>query len=260
MSTIQFNARKKFHLLQAKTRNWETKPEHLEHYRIIFVMSGEGNFILADQIRNYARHGIIFLKPGQRVIFQEDRETEVFMIAFDTYLAEDFQRKKAYTPDFADTYKQAENLCNAPRLIQGKALQNEHDEQMINYLISQMSFEVIQRSVSHVKLIQGSVDLFVTILARNNFASKKIDEKASQQTVADGMIEYLRQELHQNKSIRIPELLMRFNISEEAANLCIMNKTGMSLRNFIFKYKADLFKSRMLKIDVLELSPYLRPH
>ncbi|NIJ52494.1 hypothetical protein [Dyadobacter arcticus] len=259
MPAIKFHARKKFHLLQSKTRNWESNPEHLEHYRIIFVMSGEGNFILNNQMRGYSRQGIILLKPGQRLLFQEDRETEVFMIAFDSCLAENFQGKKALTPNFADTYKQAENLCTNNRLTQGRPLQSEHDGQTIAYLIQQMSFEVMQRSASYIKLIQGSVELFVTVLARNNFESKKTEEKISQQTLADAIIEYLRNELHLNKNIRIPELLLRFNISEEGANLCIMNQTGMSLRNFIFKYKADLFKSRLLKVDVLELSPYLRP-
>jgi hypothetical protein len=258
MPAIKFHARRKFYLLQSKTRNWETCPHHLEHYRTIFIMSGEGSFILHNQMRSYFRHGMIFLKPGETILFQEDLETEVFMIAFDTSMADDFQAKKTLTPDFADTYRQIETLCNNNHLSQGQPLQNEHDGQTVSYLISQISYEVIQRPVSYVKLIQGSVELFVTILARNNVDGKKTAEKSPRQNLTDAMIQYLRNELDQNKTVRVPELLLRFNISEEAANLCMINQTGMSLRNFIIKYKSDLFKSRMLKVDVLDLSPYLQ--
>lgn len=258
MSSIKFSVRKKFHLFQSRTRVWETNPTQLDHYRIIFILSGEGQFILNGTMCSYSRNGILFLKPGQQPVFQEDKDTEIFVIAFDTYLEDDFQKKKKLSPDFADTYKLAENLCNGIRLSQGQSITNDRDSQTVNYLISQIAFEVTQRPASHVKLIRGSIEMIVTILARNNFESKKTEEKTSRQVLTEHMIEYLRNELHQNKSIRVPEFLFRFNVSEEVANLCILNQTGMSLRNFIFKYKSDLFKSRMLKVDVMELSPYLR--
>jgi hypothetical protein len=256
---IQFNAHKKYHLLQSKTKVWETHNELTPHYRMIFIRSGEGKFSLEGKLYDYVKQGVILLRPGQHPIFQEDDNAEIFVIAFDTWLADDFLQKKEFSPDFADTYKQAENLCNSIRLSQGRPLQNERDAQTVVYLINQILFEVTQQPTSHNKLIRGSIDLIVIILARNNFESKKIEEKTSQQHLADGIIGYLRNQLHENKNIRIPELLMHFNISEEVANLCVLNQTGMSLRNFIFKYKADLFKSRMLKVDIMELSPYLHP-
>lgn len=259
MSPIQFNAHKKYHLVQCKTRIWESGRELSSHYRILFITSGEGQFSLDGRLYDYARQGIIFLRPHQHPIFQEDPDSELFMIAFDTWLAEDFQQKKAFSPDFADTYKQAEHICDSVRLTQGRPLQHERDAQTIVYLINQILFEVTQQPTSHNKLIRGSIDLIVTILARNNFESKKVEEKANRQHLAGMIIEYLRNELHANRNIRVPELLMHFSISEEVANLCVMNQTGMSLRNFIFKYKADLFKSRMLKVDVMELSTYLHP-
>ena len=259
MSVIKFSAHKKFHLLQIKTRAWETGPEQLQHYRIIFILSGQGQFALESTIHSYAKSGIIYLKPGQQPVFQEDNNTEILIIGFDTYLADDFQRKKKFSPDFADTYKQAENLCRSILLPQGKPLANERDGQTVNYLVSQICFEITQRPSSHLKLIKGSIDLIVTMLARNNFTIRKPEEKTSQQVLTEHLVEYVRQELHHNRSVRIPEVLLRFNISEEVANLHVMNRTGMSLRNFIFKYKADLFKSRLLKVDVMELSPYLRP-
>lgn len=259
MSAVKFNIHKKFHLLQCKTRNWEASPADLLCYRLIFIVSGQGQFVLDGKIHSYAKSGLIFLKPDQQPVFQEDRGTEIFIIAFDTYLAYDFQKKKASDPDFADTYKQAEKLCSDYRLTQGKPLPNDRDGQTIAYLINQIAFEITQKPSSHLKLIKGSIDMIVTILARNNFETKKTEEKPTQQMLTERIVEYLKTELNHNKTIRIPELLMHFNISEEVANLCMMNRTGMSLRNFIFKYKADLFKSRLLKVDVAEISPYLRP-
>lgn len=260
MSTIQFNAHKKYHLVQCKTRVWESGRELSEHYRIIFIRSGEGQFSLDGKLQAYTKHGVIFLRPEQHPIFQEDPDTEIFMIAFDTWLAEDFQQKKAFSPDFADTYKQAEHICESVRLTQGQPLKHERDAQTIVYLINQILFEVTQQPTSHNKLIRGSIDLIVTVLARNNFETKKVEEDTSAQNLAGAIVDYLRNQLHDNKNVRVPELLMHFNISEDVANLCVMNRTGMSLRNFIFKYKADLFKSRMLKVDVMEISTYLRPN
>ncbi|MEO6282310.1 MAG: hypothetical protein ABIN80_01250 [Dyadobacter sp.] len=260
MSSIKLSVRKRFHLFRSRTRVWETSPVQLDHYRIIFIMSGHGQFILNGSMSSYSHHGILFLKPGQQPVFQEDKDTEIFVIAFDTYLGDDFQKKKAFSPDFADTYKLAENLCNGIRMSQGQPIPNERDNQTVHSLISQVTFEVAQRPASHIKLIRGSIEMIVTILARNNFESKKAGEKTSRDVLTDQMIEFLRNELHQNKSIRVPEFLLRFNVSEDVANICILNQTGMSLRNFIFKYKSDLFKSRMLKVDVIELSPYLQRH
>ncbi|MGN7887663.1 hypothetical protein ACN9ML_30305 [Dyadobacter endophyticus] len=244
-------------MLQSKTRVWETHNDLTPHYRIIFIRNGEGHFSLDGKLYEYAEQGIILLGPGHHPIFQEDVSAEIFILAFDTWLSDDFLQKKEFSPDFADIYKQAEHLCSSVRLTQGKPVQNERDAQTISYLINQILFEVTQQPTSHNKLIRGSIDLIVTILARNNFECKKVDEKASRQNLAEAIIGYLRDELHQNKSIRVPELLMRFNISEDVANLCVLNITGMSLRNFIFKYKADLFKSRMLKVDISEITSYL---
>ncbi|WP_031526567.1 hypothetical protein [Dyadobacter crusticola] len=260
MSVVKFSAHKKFNLLQCKTNCWESTPEDLLHYRIIYVLSGEGQFVLDGNIYSYSPAGLIALKPGQQPVFEENKRTEIFIFAFDNYLATDFHTKKARNADFADTYKQAENFCNNNRLTPGKPLRNERDSETVNYLVNQISFEITQRPSSHIRLIKGSIDLIVTILLRNNFETKRVEEKSTEQVLTDRIVEYLRSELNQNKTIRVPELLFKFNISEEAANLYMLNRTGMSLRNFIFKYKADLFKSRLLKVDVTELSPYLRPH
>ena len=257
MSAVRFSAHKKFHLFQCRTKVWESWPELLNHFRIVFILSGKGQFILDRKMYSYASNGIIFLKPDEHPIFQEDKDTEVFVIAFDTYLSEDFQKKKVHSPDFADTYKQAENLCSELRLQQGRPLNNVRESQTISFLINQISFEITQKPASHIKLTKGSIDLIMTILARNNFETKKTEEITSQQSLTDSIIEYLRNQLDQNKSVRVQELLLHFNVAEEVANLCVLNQTGMSLRNFIFKYKSDLFKSRMLKVDIEEISPYL---
>jgi hypothetical protein len=258
MPASTFSVNKKFHLLQSRTRIWESK-DQLEHYRIVFIQAGEGHFLLGTSIYNYQPGGLMFLCPGEHPVFQEDDETEILLIAFDTYLSSDFQRKKALHPDFADTYKQVENLCNNLKYSQGKPLANERDAAATGYLFGQIAFEMMQLPAPHFKLIMNSIEMLVTILARNNFENRSGKANSNQQLLTEHLIEYLRNELHQNKTIRIPEVLMRFNISEEAANLCMMNRAGMSLRNFIMKYKADLFKSRMLKMDIVELSPYLRP-
>ncbi|MBE9464457.1 hypothetical protein ACFP1I_05280 [Dyadobacter subterraneus] len=257
MPAIKFNAHKKFHLLQSKTRIWESCNEQLEHYRIIFILSGQGKFILDGEICCYFQKGIIFLRPGQQPIFQEDKETEIFVIAFDTYLAEDFQKKKLFSPDFADTYKQAENLCNNFVLIQGRPIPNEREGKTITYMIVQILFELGQQPASHLKMIKGCIEMIVTVLARNNYRSQPAENQHKESELTESIIEYIKGELLQKKTIRIPNLLLMFNISEEVLNLYIMNRTGMSLRNFIFKFKADLFKAQMLKVDIGELVGYL---
>ncbi|MCE7064969.1 hypothetical protein [Dyadobacter sp. CY326] len=254
MTAIKFSAQKKFHLLQCKTRSLNERPEHLSHYRVLFVISGEGKFVLNHEIHSYCPQGVIFLEPEQKPLFQEDKVTEAFMIAFDTHLADDFQKKKALTPDFADTYKLAENICKNLRIRQGQPIRDERDAQMVHYLVNQISYELTQQPASYLKLIKSSIDLIVNILARNNYASKMADENSIQQFTADSMVTYLKTELERNKTIRVNELLSRFNISEEAANLCMLHSTGMSLRNFILKYKTDLFKSRLLKMDISQPS------
>ncbi|MCF0054621.1 hypothetical protein [Dyadobacter sp. CY356] len=256
MPAIQFKAHKRFHLLQSKTRIWESCREQLEHYRIIFILSGHGKFILDGEIYCYFPKGIIFLKPGQQPVFQEDKETEIFVIAFDTYLEEDFQKKKLFSPDFADTYKQAENLCNSFVLTQGRPIPNEREGKTITYLIVQILFELGQQPASHLKMIRGSIEMIVTVLARNNYKTQ-LAEKHNEIELTDSIVEYIKSELLQKKTIRIPSLLLKFDTSEEILNLCIMNRTGMSLRNFIFKFKSDLFKAQMLKVDVGELVGYL---
>ena len=256
MPAIQFNAHKRFHLLQSKTRIWESYKEQLEHYRIIFILSGHGEFILDREIYSYFPKGVIFLKPGQLPIFQEDKETEIFVIAFDTYLAEDFQKKKLFSPDFADTYKQAENLCNNFVLIQGSPVSNEREGKTITYLIVQILFELGQQPASHLKMIKGSIEMIVTVLARNNYKTQ-LAVKRNENELTDSIVEYIRGELLQKKTIKIPALLIMFDTSEDILNLYIMNRTGMSLRNFIFKFKSDLFKAQMLKVDVGELVGYL---
>jgi len=257
MPPIQFNAHKRYHLLKSTTRLWESCGEQRKDYRLIFILSGKGKFILDGQIHAYQPKGIIFLQIEQQLLFQQDKETEIFVIAFDTYLADDFQKKKQFSPDFADTYKQAEHLCTALQLTQGQPVSNQKDSQTVSFMISQILFELGQQPASHLKMIRGCIELIVTVLARNNFKHSKIHSKPLENDLTDAIVEHLKEELLQNRTIRIPNVLLKFNISEDVANLCVLNRTGMSLRNFIFKYKADLFKARMLKRDVMEFASYL---
>ena len=100
MSSLKFSARKAFHLLQCKTRNWEASYEHTPDYRFVFVLAGEGRFILNHEIHSYCQGGIIFLQPGELPVFQEDMVTEVLVIAFEPY--SDAENKRSYT-DFSET-------------------------------------------------------------------------------------------------------------------------------------------------------------
>jgi len=258
MTAIRFSAHKRFHLLKTKTRVWEPGIELIEHHRIIIILSGQGKFILDGSIYTYTPNGTVVLKARQKPVFQEDKETEVFVIAFDTHLAEDFQRKKLFSPDFADIYKQAENLCNTVRLTQGKPIANKQDEKTVTFLISQLLFEIGQQPVAHLRVVKDCISMLVTVITRNNFESKKAEDSHCQDPLTESILNYLENELRSGKTVRIAHLLLMLNISEEVANLCIINRTGMSLRNFIFQYKADLFKARMLKVDVADIAPYIQ--
>ena len=257
MPPIQFNAHKRYHLLKSTTRLWESRSDQHKDYRIIFILTGKGKFILDGRIHAYQPKGVIFLKIKQQLIFQEDKETEIFVITFDTHLAEDFQKKKQFSPDFADTYKQAEHICSASQLIQGQPIPNQKDSKTISFMIDQILFELSQQPASHLKMIRSCIEMIVTVLTRNNFKHSKMQDKPLENDLTEAIIEHLKDELLQNRTIRIPGVLLKFNISEDVANLCVLNRTGMSLRNFIFKYKADLFKARMLKRDIMELASYL---
>ncbi|MCF2489163.1 hypothetical protein [Dyadobacter sp. CY347] len=248
MSSIKFTVRKQFHLLLCKTRNWEASYEFASHYRLVFVTGGDGQFILNYEMHNYCQGGVILLKPDEMPVFQEDISTEVLVIAFNSPARADVAEN--HMSEFAETYKQVENIFKNLRVRQGKPVSNERDADTIRYLVEQITFELTQQQALFLKLIKGSVALIVNTLARNNFEFRKAEEPEAQLKLSEALVEHLKNELRNGKTIRVPELLMKFNISEEAANLCMLNSTGMSLRNFIFKYKTDLFKSRTLKMDV----------
>ncbi|GGC15104.1 hypothetical protein GCM10011325_47410 [Dyadobacter sediminis] len=174
--------------------------------------------------------------------------TEVLVIAFDSLVCAD--REQKHVAEFVETYKQVENIFRNLCVRQGKLVSNERDADTIRYLVEQITFELTQQQASFLKLIKGSISLIVNILVRNNFDFHKVEEPEGQQKLSEALVEHLKHELENRKTIRVTELLMKFNISEETANLYMLNKTGMSLRNFIFKFKTDLFKSRALKFDV----------
>jgi hypothetical protein len=248
MSSIKFSVRNQFHLLFCKTRNWETSFEFASYYRLVFVIAGDGRFILNHQLHSYCQGGIILLKRNEIPVFQEDMATEVLMIAFDS--PKRSSGGSRHVAEFAETYKQMENIFENLRIRQGKQVCNERDAETVRFLARQITFELAQQQASFLKLIKGSIALIVNTLTRNNFEFGKAEEPDAQQKLSDELVEHLKAELESRKTIRVAELLMKFNISEEAANLCMLNSTGMSLRNFIFKYKTDLFKSRTLKMKI----------
>jgi hypothetical protein len=252
MSGISLRINKEYSILQIKTKTWETTPADLEKYRLIFILTGNGHFVLDRNMFPYKQNGFIGLKPGERCIFQEDPETEILQISFDKPQDAASQQKKVIMSRFPETYKKAEKLCNNLLLSPGQNLRHERDDETIRFLIQQISFEMAQKATSHIKMITGSIEMILTILTRNNFPIRKTKDKESEQTLADSIVAYLCQELQQKKNIRIAELLDRFGVSEELANLCVLNKTGMSLRSFIVKSKTDLFKSRMTKMDLTQ--------
>jgi len=258
MPAVKFSAHKRFHIIKSTTRLWDTSTELIQHLRFLYILSGEGHFSLDGKIYSYCPKGIILLRVGQKPVFQQDNETAVLVIAFDTFLSEDFLKKKSFSPDFADTYKQAEHLCEMPLLTLGLPVPNKQDRVAIANLTGILLGEIQQKPAHHIKLIRSCIEMIVTLLGRNNIRYLEKEQNPHEDTLAEMIIEHLTGELLLNKPVKIPDLLIKFNSSEDVVNICIQNRTGMSLKKLILRYKTDLFKSRMLKMDIITLTPYLQ--
>jgi AraC-like DNA-binding protein len=259
MPEFKFNAHKRFHIVRSNTHAWEPSQELTQHNRFLFILSGEGILNLDGQRYAYLPQGVILLKPDQRPVLQENTLTELFVIAFDTFLAEDFQQKKSLYPDFADIYKQAEHICEEAVLEQGKQIPVQKDVAAIDNLISLMSEELMQRRDHHYKIVRNCIEMVVNILMRNNIRCHKHGQSDKEDELCNQLIQYITSEILNNRTVKISDLQIHFNVSEDVINICLLNRTGMSFKKFIRKYQLDLFKSKMLKTDLSFLAPYLQP-
>lgn len=256
MPQFKYTANKRFYIVRSKTHIWEPSAEHIEHTRFLFILSGSGVFNLDGKRYSYMPQGVILLKPGQRPTFQENDKTELFIIAFDTRMAEDFQKKKALYPDFADIYKQAERICECAVLQQGKPIPVANDQNTIDYLISLMSHELMQRRDHHYKIVRTCIEMMVTIVNRNNILYQEENQPDQEEDFTELLLKYITDEVLENRTVKISDVQIKLGVSEDVINISLLNRTGMSFRKFIRKVKIDLFRAKMLNADLTSTTLY----
>jgi AraC family L-rhamnose operon regulatory protein RhaS len=248
---LELSVYNKFNLVVCDSREWEKVQSQYDFFKIAFVLEGKGTLVLKGDVYTYEKDSFFLIGPGVNHSFSSKEKTRLFVITVSLLASGKTKRKPTNISPYYDLLKQVETIFSHRNFTQGKVIENATDRKFTSQLIEQIAFEMQHRPDSYKAVIKSSVFLLVHVVTRN-IEDAGLDEKNDYKWEVDQIIQYIKEHIHDNQKLKIEVISNKFGLSPDCINENLRVLTGSSLKKYILNYKTDLFKSRLLHIDVNE--------
>ena len=245
----ELNIHNKCILASLESSELESLCTYRDRLRVIVILEGSGKATINDAPYSYQKDSIFILRPHQNISLQTFGKTKIFSI-ISGLSQKSATREKPYVTTFATMFGQIESLVSNKLFVQGKIMERSIDRESANQIIKLITHEMQHRPDSYKEIIRNSVFTLIHMLDRNIQYVRKYIPVRQFHPETDRILEYIKRQLQLNHKFDIQEVASSFNISEECVNESLVARTGFTFKKFIIKYRTDLFKSRLLKMDV----------
>lgn len=222
---------------------------YTDRLRVILILEGYGKAMLDKIPYSYQKDSIFILRAQQNISFQMFERTKMFTI-ISGLSPKSALKEKPYVTTFSTMFSQIESLVSNKSFVQGKIIERSIDRESASQIIKLITHEMQNRPASYKEIIRNSVFTLIHMLDRNIQYVRKHIPVRQFHPETDRIMEYIKRQLKLNNKFDIQEVASSFNVSEECVNESLIAKTGFTFKKFIVKYRTDLFKSRLLKMDV----------
>ena len=245
----KFDLQNRLYLVSGEGENLENVPSWSNQFRIVFVCTGTGTATLDGDSFRYDAGCLFFLKPRQKFYFSTLEKNEVFALYF-RHLPVTSGISPGAIDGFSNFYKHLQYIFVTMQATQAVRINGGSDQNAVENLIHLIVVEMSDIQKTSGEIIKNGVFLLISILLRNLNNPKQIKSEAVYHPEIDSILNYIKEQISQNKKVDLTDIENRFHMRTESIEKGVIAKTGLSFKKYIVKSKMDLFKNRLLKIDV----------
>jgi AraC-like DNA-binding protein len=230
-----------FNIYHFEAEKWQHPVHNHTYFEIIFILKGKGVHDINGNKFKYKRGDVFLLGPEDYHSFDITSVTEFCYIRF----MESFSKYSVLDKDkgWQQTVKL---LLHSSFQSKGSIVQDENEKQRLQYLLSVLQDEYMNRYDSHFEVMRDSLmKAIMTILARNVFKYALPNAKVSTSSVED-IVGYIRENIYKPEHLKIEHLCKQFNYSNTYLSIFFKKLTGEPLKQYIIKHKLKLIETRLL--------------
>ena len=246
---VKFDLQNKISLFTCEAPDLEQISILPNQFRIIFVLAGEGNVLLDNDLIEYDQNNILLVRPEEQIIFFANEKTKVFIIEGDIFKNTSLKPGRPAN-GFANLFKHIQYIFFKSDSARCITIKSDADQNSVNNLILLITLEIDYNRKSSEEIIKNSVFLLINILESNLHDFKHTLNQPVRHEEVDLILNYIKEQIHKNKEVNVKEIENHFKSTITNIDRGIMAKTGLSFKNFVVKSKVEHFKNRLLKIQV----------
>lgn len=230
---------------------WEYGTHRHSFFEIVYIISGEGTHILNSEIYPYRENSLFILTPSDTHSFDIFSKTEFCIITFNKIYFSKEKSAKGELIDFSELFKKIEFILYNAGHLRHHFFTDGSDLSFVQSLIQRLVFEIREKGLFYESVIQNSVVLLLSLLARN--VQKNLTAHSKQvpaESAIGEILLYIQQHIYQNDKLKIENLADRFAKSKNHLSVYFKAETGDTIKDYIINYKLALVKVRLLHSDL----------
>jgi AraC family L-rhamnose operon regulatory protein RhaS len=234
-----------------EVETWEYGTHRHSFFEIVYILSGEGTHILNGENYPYSENSLFILTPSDTHSFDIASKTAFCIITFNKIYFSKEKSTQGELIDFSELFKKIEFILYNSGHLRHHFLTDHSDLSFVQSLIQRLVFEIREKGLFYESVIQNSVVLLLSLLARNVQKSLATHSKQVPAESAIGeILLYIQQHIYQNDKLKIENLADRFAKSKNHLSVYFKAETGDTIKDYIINYKLALVKVRLVHSDL----------
>lgn len=235
---------KQFHQLvidDFEAEKWPHPRHNHNHYELIFIAAGAGIHALNALSIPYKKGDLYLLGPEDEHEFSIQQKSRFIYFKFTGLYA-------SHQPDIAipaNWNKEVDALLHSPLRKNGNLLHHENDRKLVQQLMEVIVAEDAHETLLHEKIIFQLFSTIMLIIKRNKQLQPVARENKEKSGFARQLVEYIALNIYTPKLITHKALGEYFNYSPYYIGALFKDTMGMSLREYIRKFRLQLIKDRL---------------
>jgi AraC family transcriptional regulator, L-rhamnose operon regulatory protein RhaS len=240
-----FSLYQEFDISVHENDQWEFGTHKHSFFELVFILEGSGTHILNDNRYAYSKGSLFLLTPEDYHSFEIKDRTTFCIIAFNKiYFSK--ERTQDKLTDFSDFFKLLEIVFYNANYLQNEPIRKEEDKFLATILIKNLIWELREKSFFYNAIIQNSVFLLLTIIARNiqEHLGKDLKKANPKSEIAD-ILAYVQQNIYRKDKLKSDVIAAHFCKSKNYISEYFKVQTGEGLKDYILKHRVNLAKIRL---------------
>lgn len=211
---------------------WQHPVHNHNHFELIFVHKGAGNHCISNMVVPFEGPTVFFLGPSDAHHFELHQPTTFTFLKFtNTYLGDSHWNQ---------TLEHLLQASRQQRLIVPSSA-SEKTDQLIRLIVQEWKEDRNENSATIRYLLQGLLSMVQTFIPAT---VDNIPTKHQQKITA--LLDYIHNHILLVDQLQTEQLAAQFDLSKHYLGVYFKEQTGVTLRDYITRYKLHLIENKLL--------------